>query len=138
MIELNFVFSKFINLLMKSGKKSKAEKVLTNICLFLIKKKNPLIIFIKALSNTVPTVEIKNIRRGSRQFEIPKFLSSNRGISQIYRLLINEASTKSGLFVENFANILIDYSEKKGKLVISKNNLEKRSKKLRGLSHYRW
>jgi ribosomal protein S7 len=136
---LNFFFGKFLNHLMFSGKKTKAEKLLSTIFYFLVKKKkSPLLIFLSVIINTVTTVELKTIRRGSRVSEVPRPISYSRAISKTYKVLIKEALTLPGSLCSNITSLLLDYSNNKGKLIALKKKTEIKAEKLRALNHYRW
>lgn len=63
-IKISFVIKKFVNLLLKKGKKEKAFKIVQNMFLFLlqIKKQNPVIFFVKAIKKGTPFAFLKGFQ----------------------------------------------------------------------------
>jgi len=106
----NKSFSKFVNLLMINGQKTKAEKILINSFLLIYKKtcKDPSIIFIKGLINISPLMNIKSIRNRGRSYQIPFPLSFYQQLNLGSRWLINHCKkiNKNKSFEEKLANVL--------------------------------
>ncbi len=90
--------AKFINYIMKMGKKSTAEKVVYD-CLDIISKKtkqDPLEVFEMAIKNISPTVEIRGRRVGGANYQVPVAVRSVRSFTLACRWLIDAAQAKKG------------------------------------------
>ena len=85
----DYTVAKFINYLMKNGKKSIAEKIFYN-CLDIISEKekneNAIDIFKKALSNVSPTLEVKSKRIGGATYQVPMEVSQEKKIITCYEM----------------------------------------------------
>src|ERR1700761_7965996 len=103
--------NKFINILMKRGKKNVAKTILFD-ALILIKKKtskNPLYILRKALHNSIPIVTFLPTRRGSKWYNIPTPIKDSRGIYLGVKWLLVGVNERSGATGKhNFAYKLCD------------------------------
>ncbi|MGX7458707.1 30S ribosomal protein S7 [Candidatus Vidania fulgoroideorum] len=78
----SYLVSKFINIIMISGKKELASNIIYKV-LSLIKSKyklNPLVIFEKAIFNSKPSIELKSKKVGGSNYKIPVKITNKRGI----------------------------------------------------------
>jgi len=137
---LNYLIRKFINHLMISGKKEKAEKIFLNSLYFLQQreKQNPLEIFLKALENSKPVVEVRSVRRGGATYQIPVPLRENRGISLGIKWLIQASRKKKLSQVDNLSTVLIEASKNSGESVKKKESIHSIALKNRSFTHFRW
>ncbi|MGC9046791.1 MAG: 30S ribosomal protein S7 [Minisyncoccia bacterium] len=89
---------RFINYLMKDGKKTKAEKIFYQAMDKIEKetKENPLIIFEKALENTSPLYEVVSQRIGGANYQIPREVRSERKFFLACNWIIDAALNKKG------------------------------------------
>ena len=89
--------AKFINVLMDSGKKSVAERIIYGAFESIAKKggKDPLEVFTQALSNSRPMVEVKSRRVGGANFQVPVEVRPVRRTALAMRWL-REAARKRG------------------------------------------
>ena len=91
--------SKFINSLMKNGKKSVAEKIFYGALDEISTRESDtssLEIFKAAIENVMPSVEVKSRRVGGSTYQVPMEVRHNRSQSLAIRWLIQYANTRNG------------------------------------------
>ncbi len=134
----NVKVSKFINQLMKKGKKTIARKIVYK-ALEIIKqetKKEPLDVFEKALDNTAPLLEVKSKRVGGATYQVPREVKGNRRLSLAIRWIINAAKVKKGKpMQEKLAHELIQAFNNEGEAVRKKVNTHKMAEANRAFAH---
>jgi len=92
------VVAKFINHIMRGGKKTVAQKIVYQ-CFDILSdktKQKPLDIFEKAIRNVAPTVEVKGRRVGGANYQVPIPVTGERKNTLAYRWLIEAAKNKKG------------------------------------------
>jgi len=136
------VLAKFINMVMRSGKKSTAEKIVYGALDEMTARSkggNPLDIFNKALGNVRPVVEVKSRRVGGATYQIPVEVRSDRSIALGMRWLVDAAKNRSeknmGL---RLAGELMDASENRGTAIKKREDTHKMAEANKAFSHYRW
>lgn len=138
---LNYLIRKFINHLMYDGKKEKAEKIFSS-CFFELwnkEKKDPFFIFLQALENSKPYVEIRSVRRGGATYQIPIPCQEKRGISLSMKSIVETARKKGGdSFAKNLATVLLESSKNLGESVKKRQALHLLALKNRSFTHFRW
>jgi len=90
---------KFINCLMEGGKKSTAQKIFYDAIDEVKKKvadKEPLAIFLQAIGNVKPLIEVRSRRVGGATYQVPVPVPQKRQISLAYRWLLAAARNKKG------------------------------------------
>ena len=90
----DLIVAKFVNNLMKDGKKSVAERIFYNSLDVISKKEkidNPLEIFNKALKNASPVLEVKSRRIGGATYQVPIEIPENRRMALAMRWIITFA-----------------------------------------------
>ena len=93
----NLVLAKFINYLMSSGKKTTARTVLYGALAKIEEaKKDPVEIFNLALRNITPRMQLRSKRVGGANYQVPREVSPERGMSLAMRWLIQAARSKKG------------------------------------------
>ncbi|MFH0764672.1 MAG: 30S ribosomal protein S7 [Candidatus Omnitrophota bacterium] len=135
------VVSRFINVVMKEGKKSTAERIVYKSFDILSQKtgKPPLESFQKALDNVRPLLEIKPRRIGGATYQVPIEVKSERGISIAMRWLRNFARTKKGKPMEiKLADELFDAFKGEGAAVKKREDTHKMAEANKAFAHYRW
>ncbi|MCX5686291.1 MAG: 30S ribosomal protein S7 [Candidatus Omnitrophica bacterium] len=135
------VVSRFINVIMKEGKKSTAEKIVYKSFDILSQKtgKPPLESFQKALDNVRPLLEIKPRRIGGATYQVPIEVKSERGVSIAMRWIRNFARTKKGRPMENkLADELFDAFKGEGAAVKKREDTHKMAEANKAFAHYRW
>ena len=134
--------AKFINYLMKSGKKSVAEKIFYN-CLDIIsekeKKENAIDIFKKALSNVSPTLEVKSKRIGGATYQVPMEVSQARKLSLAMRWILSFSRGRKGKTMSNrLAAELIAAANNEGSSIKKKEDTHKMAESNKAFAHFRW
>lgn len=137
----DLVVAKFINSLMKDGKKSVAERVLYNTLDILQKKTNddPLKTFKKALENLKPIVEVKSRRVGGATYQVPVEVKPNRRQSLASRWLIEYASDRQEKSLEEkLAAEILDALANRGGAIKKREDVHKMAEANKAFAHYRW
>jgi len=133
--------AKFINTLMRWGKKSVAERVLYS-ALDIIKEKtktDPLKVLKKAMDNTRPALEVKSRRVGGATYQVPVEVRPERKLALALRWIVTFAKQRPERgMVEKLAAELIDASNSKGAAVKKKEDVHKMAEANKAFAHYRW
>jgi len=130
--------SKFINQLMKKGKKTIARKIIYKAFKKIKEetKKEPLDVFEKAIDNTAPLLEVKSKRVGGATYQVPREVKGNRRLSLGIRWIINAAKAKKGKSMqEKLAHELIQAFNNEGEAVRKKVNTHKMAEANRAFAH---
>ena len=134
--------SKFINSLMKNGKKSVAEKILYGALDEISSRDSEmssLEIFKAAIENVMPSVEVKSRRVGGSTYQVPMEVRHSRSQSLAIRWLIQHANSRNGLSMRaKLANELIDASKSRGSAIKKKEDTHKMAEANKAFAHYRW
>ena len=135
------VLAKFINMVMRSGKKSIAEKIVYGALDQISNKKktDSLEVFIQALGNVKPIVEVKSRRVGGATYQIPIEVRSDRSVTLAMRWLVDAAKKRGeksmGL---RLAGEILDASDNKGVAIKKREDTHKMAEANKAFSHYRW
>ena len=133
--------SKFINVLMTSGKKSVAERIMYGALAQISKKtgKDPLEVFNQALSNSRPTVEVKSRRVGGANFQVPVEVRPVRRMALAMRWL-REAARKRGekSMGQRLAAELLEAAEGRGGAVKKREEVHRMAEANKAFSHFRF
>ncbi|NOR51014.1 MAG: 30S ribosomal protein S7 [Gammaproteobacteria bacterium] len=138
----NRTLSKFMNIVMQSGKKSVAEKIVYG-ALDQVSEKNkssePLDVFEKALENIRPMVEVKSRRVGGATYQVPIEVRGERGMALAMRWLV-EAARKRGekTMGLRLAGEILDANESKGTAVKKREDTHRMAEANKAFAHYRW
>ncbi|MAR36572.1 MAG: 30S ribosomal protein S7 [Candidatus Marinimicrobia bacterium] len=132
--------SKFINFLMKGGKKGVAEKIFYN-ALDIIKQKTKsdgIKIFEKAIENTSPSVEVKSRRIGGATYQVPIEVPKHRKFFLASHWLINSATSRSGKpMSERLAAEFISASNNEGGAIKKKEDTHRMAEANKAFAHFR-
>jgi len=135
------VLAKFINIIMRSGKKSIAEKIVYGALDEISGKGNsePLGVFNKALENVRPLVEVKSRRVGGATYQIPIEVRTARSVTLAMRWMVDAAKNRGeknmGL---RLAGELLDASESRGSAIKKREDTHRMAEANKAFSHYRW
>ena len=135
------VVTKFINSLMKDGKKAVAEKIFYGALSEIEKKtgEEPLKVFKKALTNVKPAVEVKSRRIGGATYQIPVEVRPSRRQSLAIRWLRDYASSRSGkTMIIRLADELIDAANTRGGSVKKREDVYKMAEANKAFAHLKW
>ncbi len=133
--------AKFINKLMKDGKKSLAERILYNAFDIIEERlhKSPLDVFEQAIKNASPVLEVRPRRVGGATYQVPIEVRSDRRTSLAMRWLIQAARARSGKsMAEKLASELIDAARGTGAAIKKKEDTHRMAEANKAFAHYRW
>ncbi|MCC6868726.1 MAG: 30S ribosomal protein S7 [Burkholderiales bacterium] len=137
----NIDVAKFINVLMDSGKKAVAERIIYGAFESITKKggKDPLEVFNQALQNSRPMVEVKSRRVGGANFQVPVEVRPVRRTALAMRWL-REAARKRGekSMGQRLAAELIEASEGRGGAVKKREEVHRMAEANKAFSHFRF
>jgi small subunit ribosomal protein S7 len=135
------IVAKFINDLMREGKKSTAER----ICYGAFKviedraKEDPLKLFKKALDNIKPVVEVKSRRVGGATYQVPVEVRPERRVALGMRWLINYSKDRGEKTMdEKLAGEIMDAASNRGNAVKKRDDTHKMAEANKAFAHYRW
>jgi len=137
----DLIVSKFMNSLMKDGKKAAAERIVYG-AFDLVQdriKQDPVVVFHQALENIRPAVEVRSRRVGGATYQVPVEVRSERQQALAIRWLI-ESSRKRGenTMVERLSGELLDAMNGRGQAVKKREDTHRMAEANRAFSHYRW
>jgi len=138
---LNVEVAKFINVLMESGKKSVAERIVYGAFEQITKRggKDPIEVFNQALQNSRPMVEVKSRRVGGANFQVPVEVRPVRRMALAMRWL-REAARKRGekSMGQRLAAELLEASEGRGGAVKKREEVHRMAEANKAFSHFRF
>jgi small subunit ribosomal protein S7 len=134
--------TKFINTVMRDGKRSTAEQIMYG-SLGIIKEKtgdDPLKVFKKAVENVKPALEVKSRRVGGSNYQVPIEVNPNRRLSLSIRWLVSFARSRGDgkTMEEKLANEFLDASNMRGGAVKKKEDTHRMAEANKAFAHYRW
>ena len=135
------VLAKFMNNLMKDGKKSVAEKIVYGAFDSIDQKSktDPIEIFKKALEEVGPVVEVKSRRVGGATYQVPIEVRPSRRQALAMRWLVDAARKRSEKSMpQRLAGELSDASEGKGSAVKKREDVHKMAEANKAFSHFRF
>ena len=133
--------SKFINRIMRRGKKSLAEKIFYATLTRIEEKsgEKSLEIFQKAMTNATPLLEVKARRIGGSTYQVPIEVKADRGFALASTWLIEAAKKRSGKsFIDKLTNELIDASNGSGAACKKREDTHKMAEANKAFAHYRY
>ena len=137
----NLKVAKFMNQIMKNGKKSLAEGIVYGALneIETKSKKEPVEVFEKALEEVGPVVEVKARRVGGATYQVPLEVRPTRRQALAMRWLVNSARARSEKTMTlRLANELLDASEGKGEAIKKKEDTHRMAEANRAFSHFRF
>ncbi len=135
------VVASFINMIMKKGKKSLAERIVYRSFDIVNEKlkKDPLEVFQKAVENVRPLLEVKSRRVGGATYQVPVDVNSRRGATLALRWMRNYARAKSGRPMEQkLADEIIDAYKRQGAAIKKREDTHRMAEANKAFAHYRW
>ena len=137
----NKTLAKFMNHLMRDGKKSVAEKIIYGALDIMAEKgKSDVIATMdEALENVAPAVEVKSRRVGGATYQVPVEVRPVRRTALAMRWIM-EAARKRGekSTTQKLAGELLDASEKRGAAVKKREDTHRMAEANKAFAHYRW
>ena len=137
----NVIVAKFINQVMRRGKKTVARKIVYG-AFDIVKtktKKEPLEVFELAFKNAAPLLEVKSKRVGGATYQVPKEVKGERRLTLAMRWIIQAAKSKKGKPMrEKLAEELIAAANNTGEAVKKKENTHRMAEANRAFAHFAW
>ena len=137
----NAIVERFINQIMKDGKKQLAERITYTSLDILSKevKESPVDAFVKVLKNVSPKMEVKSRRVGGSTYQVPIEVPTLRAQSLAMRWIIKYAREKKGRsFVDSLSKELLDAYNKSGQSIKKREDTHKMAEANKAFSHFRW
>jgi small subunit ribosomal protein S7 len=133
--------AKFMNVMMKSGKKSTAEKIIYGALSTIAEKTkaDPLEIYNSAIDNLRPLVEVKSRRVGGATYQVPVEVRPARQAALAMRWVTEAARARSEKSMgARLAAELMEAAEKRGSAMKKREDVHRMAEANKAFSHYRW
>ena len=137
----DLVVSKFMNSIMKEGKKSVAETIVYGALdrMQSRAKSDPIQLFHSALENVMPAVEVRSRRVGGATYQVPVEVRPERRQALAIRWIIQIAQKRSEkTMTERLAGELLDAANGRGAAFKKREDTLRMAEANRAFSHYRW
>jgi small subunit ribosomal protein S7 len=140
----NEMLAKFVNMVMKSGKKSVAERIVYGALARIADRSGQddqyaLELLSQALENIKPAVEVKSRRVGGATYQVPVEVRSTRRETLAMRWAIDAARSRSEKTMSlRLAHELMDAAENRGAAVKKREDTHRMADANRAFAHYRW
>ena len=140
----NEMLSKFMNVVMKSGKKSAAERIIYGALDRISEKTGKqggeaIEVLSTALDNVKPVVEVKSRRVGGATYQVPVEVRATRRQTLAMRWVIEAARDRSEQTMAfRLAHELMDASENRGAAVRKREDTHRMAEANKAFAHYRW
>ncbi len=133
--------TRFMNVIMRDGKKSTAEQILYGAFDEIESKtrNDPIAMFRRAVDNVRPRIEVKSRRVGGATYQVPIEVRPERATSLAMRWIAESSRARDGRSMrEKLANELIDAANERGEAVKKREETHRMAEANRAFSHYRW
>ncbi|MBU1210868.1 MAG: 30S ribosomal protein S7 [Alphaproteobacteria bacterium] len=137
----DLIVTKFMNAVMRDGKKSTAEGIVYGAFDRMEEKakSDPLAMFHDALKNVMPSVEVRSRRVGGATYQVPVEVRPERRQALAIRWIIAAARKRNeNTMVERLSGELLDAANNRGTSVKKREDTHKMAEANRAFSHYRW
>ena len=134
------LIARFINMVMKSGKKSVAESIVYGALQYLSEKHaEPVQLVEKALGNIAPAVEVKSRRVGGATYQVPVEVRPGRRMALAMRWVIDAARKRGETSMpRKLAAELLEASESRGGAVKKRDDVHKMAEANKAFAHFAW
>ena len=133
--------TKFVNMIMQSGKKSTAESIMYNALDTISQrgKGESLEVLEQALENVSPMVEVKSRRVGGATYQVPVEVRADRRVTLAMRWIIDAARRRGEKSMQlKLAGELMDASENRGSAVKKREDTHRMAEANKAFAHFRW
>lgn len=137
----NVEVSKFVNTIMKSGKKSVAERIVYGAFDLIVSRtgKDPIEVFGSAIGNIKPLVEVKSRRVGGANYQVPVEVRPSRRMALAMRWLRESARKRSEKSMgQRLAAEMLEAAESRGGAVKKRDEVHRMAEANKAFSHYRF
>ena len=136
------ILGKFVNMVMERGKKSIAEKIVYGALDEIKEKmsdKDPLEIFVQALDNVRPLLEVKSRRIGGATYQVPIEVKMERGQFIAMRWIRDFARQQKGKAMgEKLASEIMQAYKKEGAAIKKRDDTHRMAEANKAFAHYKW
>ena len=135
------VITKFMNAVMREGKKSVAERIVYDALdrMESRAKQDPLQLFRQALENVMPAVEVRSRRVGGATYQVPVEVRAERRQALAIRWIIAAARARNEhTMIERLSGESLDAANNRGAAVKKREDTHRMAEANRAFSHYRW
>ena len=135
------MLARFINMVMQSGKKSVAERIIYGALDQIQErsKSDPVELLDKALDNVRPMVEVKSRRVGGATYQVPVEVRATRRTTLAMRWVIDAARKRGEKSMAlRLAGELMDAADSRGSAVKKKEDTHRMAEANKAFAHYRW
>ena len=133
--------SKFVNAIMRDGKKSVAERILYD-ALELVGEQtgeDPMRIFKKAIDGVKPAVEVKSRRVGGSTYQVPMEVRPSRRLALSFRWILESARRRGEKTMkQKLAGELMDAADNRGAAIKKREDTHRMAEANKAFAHYRW
>jgi len=133
--------TKFVNVVMRSGKKTVAQGILYD-ALEIVREKtqdDPMKVFKRAIENVKPAVEVKSRRVGGSTYQVPVEVNPGRRLALSIRWIIAHATARGEKSMKlKLAGELMDAAESRGGAIKKKEDTHRMAEANKAFAHYRW
>jgi small subunit ribosomal protein S7 len=137
----DLLVAKFINAIMRKGKKSVAERTLYRSFDIISEKTkgDPVAIFKQAVDNVKPIIEVKPRRVGGATYQVPVEVRAERKTALAIRWIITFARQRPERKMEEALSAeLIDAANRRGAAVKKREDTHRMAEANKAFAHYRW
>ena len=133
--------TKFMNSIMYDGKKSVAEAIVYDAFDIIESRlrQEPLPVFMQALENVAPAIEVRSRRVGGATYQVPVEVRPERRQALAIRWIITAARARNDkTMVDRLSAELMDAASNRGNAVKKREDTHRMAEANRAFSHYRW
>lgn len=134
--------AKFINYLMRDGKKSVAQRVFydaLDIIQERVPDENPYDVFQQAIENVKPSIEVRSKRVGGATYQVPTPVNAKRQRSLSFRWILEAARSKKGRpMAACLADELVAAYRREGAAMTKRENVHRMADANKAFAHFAW
>jgi len=139
----NRLLTRFINRVMKSGKRSVAQEVVYGALNFIKEKgEDPIKVFELAINNVGPKMEVKSRRVGGASYQVPTEVRGDRRVALSMRWIVQFANKRSSKeykgFAAKLAAELTDAAKGQGEAIKKRDTVQRMADANRAFAHFKW
>ena len=134
--------ARLINTLMRNGKNTVAQSIVYGAFDVIKSKKKdmePLEVFLQAVENVKPKLEVKSRRVGGATYQVPLDVPAERQVALAMRWIVTYSQAKKGKsMMQALASELLDAFDNTGSSIKKKDDTHKMAQANKAFAHYRW
>ena len=133
--------TKFVNTVMRDGKKAIAERIVYRALDIVAEKAkdDPVKVWDRALGNVQPKVEVKSRRVGGATYQVPVDVRPDRSLALGMRWLVEYARDRNEkTMMDRLGNEIVDAAQNRGNAVKKREDVHKMADANKAFAHYRW